>query len=336
MARNEQGIIRVSLANEMIAQDKAYFQQASDLASVAPLEQQSFRLQYAKAETLYDTLKNNTNSVLSARGKIMLDKRTNTLYVQDTAEHLQVVHDFLSKVDRPVQQVEIEARIVTVDKTFQEELGIRWSAKNQISSVTQGQFSLDLGAGDIGNTKPGSLAFTTLSKDILLDLELSALEAEGDGEILSSPRLLTADQQEALIEQGTEIPYNETTYSGGTATAFKQAVLRLRVTPQISPNGKILLKLQVNQDAKSKDTVGGTAPIIDTRQISTNVLVNNGETVVLGGIYERVQSHNMTMLPFLSSLPLVGELFKHRSSIDTRKELLIFVTPRIMLQEPET
>ena len=280
-------------------------------------------------------LKNPANTLLSKRGKIIFNKRTNMLFVTDTPEKLQGIKNYIHKTDIPVKQVEIEARIVTVDKSFERQLGIKWNVKGSTkvgpgSSEVRNGFNLDLGANNIGTTAPATLALATLSNDILIGLELSALEAEGGGEILSSPRLLTADQQEAIIEQGTEIPYAESTSSGAAAIAFKQASLRLKVTPQITPNNKVLLHLDVSQDAISDNKILGDIPLIDTRHISTNVLVDNGETVVLGGIYERTKAHNVTRVPFISAIPIIGELFKHRSTKDSRKELLIFVTPRVI------
>lgn len=339
LAEKQMGnVTLIAPANDIIAMTKQQLQNQQDLKDLGALDTETFHIKYGKAQTYYTTLK---ESLLSSRGKIIMNERTNMLFIRDTAEQLKAIRHYIDTTDIPVKQVEIEARIVTVDKGFERELGIRWNV-NQSSIPnpdTEGDpgkrgFNLDLGSGQIGGTNPASLALATLSGDMLIGMELSALEAEGGGEILSSPRLLTADQQEAVIEQGTEIPYNESTSSGAAALAFKSAVLRLKVTPQITPDNKIMLRLQVNQDAKSKETAGKDAvPIIDTRHITTNVLVNNGETVVLGGIYERSKSNSTTRVPFLSAIPLLGELFKHRSIVDNRKELLIFVTPRIVTTE---
>jgi type IV pilus assembly protein PilQ len=325
-------VILIAPATSIAAQERAQLKAQDDLEELAPLKSEIFQINYGKAAEYASALQSAGNTLLSSRGKIVVDERTNKLFIKDTSKKLNGITHYLQQTDIAVRQVEIEARIVTVDKSFERKLGISWSATGPSASGTAGknEFTVDLGAGDIGGKSPANLALATLSKDILIGLELSALEAEGGGEILSSPRLLTADQQEAVIEQGTEIPYNEATSSGAAAIAFKQAVLRLKVVPQITPNNKILLKLEVNQDAKSKEVAGTGQPIIDTRHISTNVLVDNGETVVLGGIYERTQSHSETRVPFLSAIPILGELFKHRSVSDDRKELLIFVTPRIV------
>ncbi len=329
--------ILVAPLPELLTYDKQQLQIQEELRNSQPLEARTFQLKYGKAQTYYDTLKTAANTLLSPRGKIIVNARTNFLLVEDLPDNLKRIRDYIEQTDVALHQVEIEARIVTIDKAYEQQLGIKWNVQGAAIATAQGTanrgFNLDLGAGAIEGTKPGNIALATLASDTLIGLELSALEAEGNGEVLSSPKLLTADQQEALIEQGQEIPYQETAgTTGATTTSFKQAVLRLKVTPQIISDGKLLLRLEVNQDAKSRDTSKEGIPLIDTRRISTNVLINNGETVVLGGIYERNKTNSITRVPFLSDLPLVGNLFKHRMNRDDRKELLIFVTPRIVSQ----
>lgn len=330
-------IILVAPATELARQDQQELEAKEAIKNLGPLKTEIFHIKYGTAQSYFDTLESETNSLLSNRGKIILNSRTNILFIQDTPTKLAGIREYIQKTDIPVKQVEIEARIVTVNKSFEREIGIKWDIQkspianpNPDGDPAKRGFTLDLGTGAVGESSPGALALATISNGVLIGMELSALEAEGNGEILSSPRLLTADQQEALIEQGTEIPYLESTSSGAASVSFKKAVLSLRVTPQITPNNKVLLKLDVNQDAKSGETTAGDIPIIDTRHISTNVLVDNGETVVLGGIYERTQTKQLSRVPFLSSIPILGELFKHRGVTDDRKELLIFVTPKIV------
>ena len=328
-------IIVISSTDEFITQQKKQFQAMREGENLSPLKSKAFRIKYGKAKNYYDTLKNANNALLSKQGTMILNQRTNTLFIIDTATKLTAIQHYLAKTDIPVQQIEIAARIVTIDRSFEQQIGIKWNIQATSTTSPTGKthpngFKLDFGAASIGTTPPARIAMATLTNNILIGLELSALEAEGGGEILSNPRLITADQQEAVIEQGTEIPYNEATNSGAAAIAFKKALLRLKVTPQITPSNKILLHLDVNQDAKSTDTSAGDTPLIDTRHISTHVLVNNGETVVLGGIYERTKSQRITRIPFFSAIPLVGRLFKQQGIKDTRKELLIFVTPRII------
>ena len=302
-----------------------------------PLKSHVFQIKYGKASYYYDALKNN-HSLISKRSVIILNKRTNTIFIKDNTEKLATIAAYLHNTDIPVKQIEIATRIVTIDKSFEKQLGVKWNLNAPTLHSADGHsannsFKLDFGANAIGSTAPAHLAIATLAKNILIGLELSALEAQGGGKILSNPRLLTVDQQEAIIEQCTEIPYNESTKSGAAAIAFKKALLRLKVTPQITPKHKVLLHLEVNQDAKSSDTSAGDTPLIDTRHIKTNVLVSNGETVVLGGIYEHSKTHNVTRIPFISALPVLGNLFKQRGIKESRKELLIFVTPHIINEE---
>ena len=330
--------ILVAPLPELLTYDKQQVQIQDDLKNARALQTNTFQLKYGKAQTYYDTLKNSTNTLLSPRGKVVVNPRTNFLWVEDHSDNLKRIRQYIEQTDVALRQVEIEARIVTVDKSYEQQLGIKWNVQGSSVATPQGSgnraFNLDLGAGAIDGTKPGSIALATLANDVLIGLELSALEAEGNGEVLSSPRLLTADQQEAIIEQGQEIPYQENAggSTGATTTSFKQAVLRLKVTPQIISDDKLLLRLEVNQDAKSRDTSKDGIPLIDTRHISTNILIHNGETVVLGGIYERNKSDSVTRIPFISDVPIIGNLFKHRRISDQRNELLIFVTPRIVSQ----
>jgi type IV pilus assembly protein PilQ len=336
--RNIGNSILVAPLSELLTYDKQQLQIQDDLKNSQPLKTNTFQLKYGKAQAYYDTFKNSTNTLLSPRGKVVVNPRTNFLLVEDLSDNLKRIRQYIEQTDVALRQVEIEARIVTIDKSYEQQLGIKWNVQAAPVTTAQGSggrgFNLDLGAGAIDGTKPGSIALATLANDVLIGLELSALEAEGNGEVLSSPRLLTADQQEAIIEQGQEIPYQENAggATGATTTSFKQAVLRLKVTPQIISDNKLLLRLEVNQDAKSRDTSKDGIPLIDTRHISTNILINNGETVVLGGIYERNKSDSITRIPFISDVPLIGNLFKHRRISDQRNELLIFVTPRIVSQ----
>ncbi len=327
-------VIIITPAEQLLTQQQQQNQLNQTIEDSQPMISKTFHIKYGKAQTYYDTLKYNHNGLLSTRGVIMINKRTNSLFIKDAPTRLNLIEDYLQKTDIPVRQIEIAARIVTIDKSFERQLGVKWKIKERKktngSSSADNHFKIDFGAASIANTMPANIAMSTLASNVLLDLELSAIQAAGGGEILSSPRLLTADQQEAIIEQGTEIPYNETTRSGGTAVTFKKALLRLKVTPQITPHNQVLLRLEVNQDAKSTDINAGNMPLIDTRHISTNILVNNGETVVLGGIYERSKSHSVVRVPFMSSIPLLGKLFRSKAITDKRKELLIFVTPHIV------
>lgn len=326
-------VVIIAPAEQLLAQKTEQNQVNKAIGNSQLLVSKAFHIKYGNAKTYYDNLKYSNNGLLSTRGLVVMNQRTNTLFVQDTNEKINLIENYLQQTDIPAKQIEIAARIVTIDESFQQQLGVNWKAASTMlnsNNTGNNRFKLDFSAAAIGGTEPANIAMATLANNVLIGLELSAIEAAGGGEILSSPRLRTADQQEAVIEQGTEIPYNETTKNGGSAIAFKKALLRLKVTPQITPNNKVLLRLEVNQDAKSTDTSAGDTPLIDTRHIVTNVLVKNGETVVLGGIYEHSKSHTVVRVPFISSIPILGKLFRSRGTKNTRKELLIFVTPHIV------
>lgn len=285
-----------------------------------PLSTRIWEIHYAKADELALLLQDGHHSFLGKRGQIQVDTRTNSICVQDTLRHLIDIQKMISQLDRPIQQVLIKARLASIDQDFERELGLKFNLLNMTSDTKP------------VNANHFSLAIATLADGARLDLQLAALEQEGHGELISSPSLFTANQQAASIEAGEEIPYQEVSESGGTAINFKKAVLRLKVTPQILPRGKILLELQVNQDRPSNRIVLGV-PAISTRQMMTKVLIENGKTIVLGGIYESNQEQNQQQIPFLGKIPLVGWLFKQQNVIKNKRELLIFVTPKIIPAE---
>lgn len=323
------------------------------IQKLEPVRSDLLQINYAKAVDIAFLIKDKQNSLLSPRGKISVDVRTNTLWIQDTRAKIEEVRELIKQLDVPVKQVLIEARIVEVSKDFSEDLGIRWggSRPEHLSGTLQGanafqvppgslnpatvpiadRLNLDLIAAPVSGAIPASVgvALARLGDNILLDLELSALESEGRAELISSPRLITTNQQSAVIEQGQEIPYQEATSSGATAVAFKKAVLSLKVTPQITPDNKILMDLQINQDSPSLDKYLGV-PAILTKQIQTNVLVNNGQTIVLGGIYKQDKNNRVKRIPFFGELPVVGILFSNKQVSLKNDELLIFITPKII------
>ena len=308
------------------------------------------------------------NSMLSERGSLGVDDRTNTLLVQDTAERLQDVRRMVRTLDVPIKQVLIESRIVVVNDDFSRDLGVRLglSAFNEsstglttisgsgdgtdtmISSYLDGLGSILPGTPlleypDLSNRynvnvpiaeAAGRFSLAVLENDYLVDLELTALEAEGRGEIVSTPRVITANQSEATIKQGVEIPYQQSASSGATTVSFKEAVLELVVTPQITPDNNIIMDLRVSKDNVgeiiSTGGLGGTVPSIDTRSVETQVLVADGQTVVLGGIYETERRETISKVPFLGDIPFAGALFRSKQRVDNKAELLIFVTPRIL------
>lgn len=312
-----------------------------EVSKQEPLRADLIQINYAKASEIAVMLKDKDNSLLSSRGVVSVDVRTNSLWIQDTARQIAIIQALIGKLDVPVRQVSIESRIVTVDKDFSHDLGIHWDISkantgdtNPLQNATPllpfvDRLNLDLAALPMGAT-PASvgIALARLGEGILLDLELSALESESRGEVIASPRLITANQQAATIESGTEIPYQEATASGATAVSFKKAVLSLSVTPQITPDNKIMMMLKINQDRPGVVTNG--VPAINTKQIQTNVLVNNGQTIVLGGIYQQDKKNVLSRVPFLGDLPLVGSLFRSTKVSMRNEELLIFITPKII------
>ena len=292
------------------------------------------------------------NSILSRRGSAMVDQRTNQLFVTDTPTVLDNIRKLLEKVDIASRQVLIEARIVEADDSFSRNLGVRlgFSAKTSDLAVgnTYGSVgelagltprtptsyantqAVNLPAHAIGGANAGSFALSLFNAaaNRFLSLELSALEADGKGKIVSSPRVVTADQQAALIEQGEEIPYQQATSSGATSTAFKKANLKLEVTPQITPDGNVILSVDINKDSRGTATPGGLA--INTKHVKTLVQVENGGTVVIGGIYTQTESTSVSKVPLLGDIPVLGNLFKNTARIDNKTELLIFLTPKIV------
>lgn len=339
--------------SEITEQQTEKFKADQLLIDAAPLQSILIPIQYSKAYEIAELLKNQNHSLLSARGNATADMRTNTIWLQDVPEKLLIIQNFVHRLDVPVKQISIEARIVNVDTQYEQELGVRFGTTqihNNLTTKLNGttdvataaqstainnsfnKLNVDLPATNTGITGGASsigLALAKLGNGTLLDLELSALESEGGGEIISKPHLMTNNDQAAIILSGEEIPYQETTASGATSVTFKKAVLSLSVTPQINPNGKIGLTLKVNQDRPSNTLIHGV-PAINTHEIETHVIVNNSETIVLGGIYEQTQRNQVERVPFLGKLPVVGILFRHTLVHQERKELLIFITPTVI------
>jgi len=365
--RKEGNVMLIAPAAEIAAREKEILAARKEVQELAPLRSEYLQINYAKAADLAALIKSgNNNSLLSTRGSVAIDERTNTLLLQDTAERLADIRRLVATLDIPVRQVRIEARIVIVNDDFSRELGVRFGVNATTTSVGgsdgQGFISnrgLDAPDGtvlfpgtndprgglEIGKAKDrymvnlpvanpaGALALTFLDSDFIVDLELSAAQAEGRGEIVSQPSLITANQREATIEQGVEIPYQEASSSGATTTSFKKAVLSLKVTPQITPDNRIILDLTVSKDSVGQlvaSATGGFVPSIDTREIVSTVIVNDGQTVVLGGILETERRDTQKKVPLLGDIPVMGHLFKSNSKTDNKDELLIFVTPRIL------
>ena len=369
--RENGNVIIVAPAEEIAARETADLEAKAAIQELEPLYSEFLQVNYAKAADLAELIgASGTNSLMSERGSIGVDDRTNTLLVQDTAERLQNIRRLVRTLDIPIKQVLIESRIVVVNDDFSRELGIRLGVTAFEENSTDGltvfsgngtgtdtmiSSALD-NLADPANGTPfpvevpslanrynvnvpignpaGRFALAVLETDYLVDLELTALEAEGRGEIVSTPRVITANQKEARIEQGVEIPYQQSASSGATTIQFKKAVLSLTVTPQITPDNNIIMDLRVHKDSVgdiiSTGGLGGTVPSIDTRAVETQVLVADGQTVVLGGIYETERRETINKVPLLGDIPFAGNLFKSRQVTDNKAELLIFVTPRII------
>lgn len=345
-------VLLVAPADEIAAREKLELETSKQIAELAPVRLDIIQVNYAKAADIV-TLINADKELISDRGFVSSDVRTNTISIRETSAKLEEVRRLVSTWDVSVRQVSIEARIVRAQTNVSESLGVRWggagynvsgdnvfSVGGSLDAVGEARDAAGGGSGGIsfpgalgvnlGVTGAGasSVAVGWGSKDFLVDLELSALESDGRVEIVSQPRVLTADRQEASIKSGQEIPYQEASSSGATSTSFKEAVLALNVTPQITPDDKIIMDLEVTQDSIGQNTDNG--PAINTNSVTTQVLVNNGETIVLGGIFESTNTTTTTKTPFLGDIPYLGRLFKRTEDVELRSELLIFITPKIV------
>lgn len=376
LSKRESGtVMMIAPSEEIAAQEKIDLEANQSIAELAPVSSAFFTINFAKVTELAALLSGTSvgdeagggasSGILSPRGSILVDERTNTLIIKDTEEVLSEIRRTLKKLDIPIRQVMISSRIVIAQDGFTKELGSRFgvtSAKansngfgattgtfqgadtivssgldNLAATGQPNPFSIPTGAAaaerlnvDLATAgqSAGSIAFAVLTGSTLIDLEISALQAENEGEIISSPRVVTADRHEAHIEQGVEIPYLSASSSGATQVEFKKAVLSIVVIPQITPDDKVIMDLKVNNDTVGEIFAG--IPSIDTREVGTQVLVNNGDTVVLGGIYQQQTRNEVDKVPLLGDIPLIGYFFRHTLESDERRELLIFVTPKIL------
>ncbi|TKF10303.1 type IV pilus secretin PilQ family protein [Vibrio alginolyticus] len=363
--RVDGNVILVAPTDELDLREKQQLEKQKLTEEMGELSSEIIKVNFAKASDIAEMINGEGNiSMLSERGSMTIDERTNSLLIRELPENIEVIREIIESLDIPVKQVQIEARIVTINEGNMDELGIRWgftsisgsntvggSIENNLATIglyngegdDDGGDADGVGIGDFLNvnlaaTSPNatSLAFQVakLGSDTLLDLELSALQQESKAEIISSPRLITTNKKPAYIEQGTEIPYLESSSSGATTVTFKKAVLSLKVTPQITPDNRLVLDLSVTQDRPGQVVKTGTgeAVAIDTQRIGTQVLVNNGETVVLGGIFQHSITNSVDKVPLLGDLPLLGALFRRSYENVGKSELLIFVTPKVVIQ----
>ena len=375
LSKRESGtVMLVAPSEEIAAQEKIDLEASKAITELAPLRSVFFEVNYAKVTELSVLFEGGgeggeggSSGLLSSRGSVIIDERTNTLILKDTEEVISDVRRILNKLDIPVRQVLIGSRIVIATDTFSKELGARFGVTNIASNGVDGVNTIsgtinatnainDIAVDNIvstGNAFPvshalestglrydrlavnlpvvgdnvGAIAFSVLKGGSLIDLEISAMQNESKGEVVSSPRVVTADRHEAFIEQGVEVPYILATEDGSTI-AYKKAVLSIKVTPQITPDDRIIMDLTVNKDSVGE--IYGGVPSIDTREVQTQVLVSNGDTIVLGGVYEQVTQEIVEKIPVLGDLPLIGFLFRHTADSDKKAELLIFVTPKIL------
>jgi type IV pilus assembly protein PilQ len=370
--RKAGNVLWIAPKDEIAAKEKLELESRAAIQNLEPLRTQSFQLNYTKAADIASQLTAGpvANRVLSARGSVIAEPRTNQIFVTDVPGRLEQVQQLIGKLDIAVRQVLIEARIVEASDTFGKSLGARLGVvdlrlNNQFGTGTQGYGvggqrgsvtgTYDAVSAQTGQVKRDDSSFNTLNTSFFnlpaagqggfspasfavslfgaganrfLNLELSALEADGKGKLVSSPRIVTADQQKALIEQGTEFPYQQATSSGATSVAFRRATLKLEVTPQITPEGNIILDLDISKDSRGETTAAGIA--INTKHIRTQVLVENGGTVVIGGIFELTEAENETKVPLLGDLPAVGNLFKSKQRSSNKQEMLVFITPKMV------
>lgn len=377
--RKSGNVLWIAPKDEIYTKEKLDLEAKKQIQELEPLRTQAFQLNYAKAEEIANRLTGESTSggssgsnsrTISQRGSVFHEQRTNQIFVTDIPSKLEEIQQMIAKIDIPMRQVLIEARIVEATDTFGRNLGVKLGAldmrgvrggvpgfgvggNNRVAvggtyqgvgeqtlqaEATDGSFTpngyfVNMPAGGINGVNAASVALSLFgaSSHRFLNLELSALEAEGKGKIVSSPRVITADQVKALIEQGTELPYQTATSSGATSIAFRKASMKLEVTPQITPEGSIILDVDVNKDSVGRITTAGYA--IDTKHVQTQVLVENGGTVVIGGIYMQSETENVSKVPLLGDIPVLGNLFKTRAKTSDRSELLIFLTPKVISEK---
>jgi type IV pilus assembly protein PilQ len=350
--RQTGNVLLIAPTEEIAAREKLELEANKQIEELAPLRTEYIPINYANAKDIAALLKSSENSLLSERGNVTIDERTNLLLIQDTDEKLAQIRDLISRLDVAVRQVMIESRVVEADDTYTRELGVRFGVSSTHTNTQDGLINATSGTeaasrnlaaggsiynGDYNVNLPvvaaaGSIGLTLvkLPLDLMLNLELSAAEAESRIETVSNPRVITSNQHKALIETGTEIPYQQASSSGATNVSFKKAVLSLEVTPQITPDDRISMDIKVNKDSVGQ--IYQNVPSIDTNSVETQVLVDNGQTVVLGGVFEQTKERTSDKVPFFADVPVVGVLFRKDKRRDDKSELLIFLTPKLLQQ----
>lgn len=345
--RKNGNVIWIAPRDELAAKEKLTLESKQQISELEPTRTESFQLNYHKAKAIFDFLKTKEQSLLSKRGSAIVDERSNKIFVSDIPTKLDEIRNLIKEIDIPVRQVMIEARIVEADDGFVNKLGVRLGLQDAEAATGHRLGINSLRYGITGGSTPalttfqnvvnlpvagaaGSVNLSLFNGDQtrMLNLEISALETDNRGKTISNPRILTADQVEASIEQGDEVPYLQTSSAGAANVAFKKATLSLKVKPQITPDGRIIMTLDIHKDAIGAATAAG--PAINTKQVKTEVLVDNGGTVVIGGIYTQNERKDVTRVPVLGDLPVLGALFRTTERNDTKTELLVFITPKIV------
>ena len=337
--RLEGNVLTVAPAAEIAAREREQLENEKQIRELAPVYTDLVQINYADAAEIATVLQGTEGaSLLTERGSVQVVARTNSLLIKDTQAKLDELRALIDQLDIPIRQVMIEARIVSLSSDFSKELGVKWGGSNgQTTSTTDRALSVGGGKGDnvftdlsVGGEGSSALAigFSTGSGTIL-NLELSALLSDGGGEVISQPKVITADKKTAIIRSGEEIPYEEKTSSGATSVAFKDALLGLEVTPQITPDGRIIMDIKVNNDSSTTKTNSGV-PIISTNEVTTQILVEDGETVVLGGVFKQEKENKTVKVPVLGDVPYLGALFRKKTQLDKKNELMVFITPRII------
>jgi len=364
-SRQVGNVIFVSTIEDITNNETKQYHSVEQEVNLSPLRSRLIRLKYTSAADLAVLLKGPQSSLLSPRGQVAVDTRTNSVIIRDTRENLADILPTIQRLDIPARQVLIEARIVNIDTTYEEQLGIRFGVTKpeHLTGTLEGGNSLNQGinpafiqnvANQIDYTKrlnfnvpasalfdgtnPGSIALALARiSGVLLDLELSAMEGERHAQVIAKPRVVTSNQQKAMIQTGEEIPYQEATSSGATAVVFKKAVLSLTIVPQITPDNRIVLHLRATEDTRGDSVTIGTTgttttqiPSINTQEVESHILLNNNETIVIGGVYRTIAQKTTDRIPFFGTLPLVGFLFRHNGLHNEKHELLIFITPKII------
>ncbi|MEO8630991.1 MAG: type IV pilus secretin PilQ family protein, partial [Betaproteobacteria bacterium] len=360
--RKNGNVVWIAPRDELATKEKLALESQQQIAELEPMRTESIQLNYQKAEAIQKLISDANQKVLSKRGSAVVDARTNTLFVQDTPSKIEEIRALIKQIDVAIRQVLIESRIVEANDTFNKNLGARlgsWSkgtaggfgggnvqvvpggtarslgfqtdqAANYSESFFPDAFSVNLPAAAVAGSPAAAFGFTLFNSAAtrFLNLEISALQSDGKGKIISNPRVITADNVEAIVEQGTEIPYQQATSSGATSISFRKATLSLKVKPQVTPDDNVIMNLEIHKDSVGTQTTAG--PSIDTKQVNTQVLVENGGTVGIGGIFTQTESKTVNKVPLLGDIPIVGLLFRQELNTNDRRELLIFVTPRIL------